>query len=225
MLLVGAMLVWKTNSLRKLQDDRWIRYPWAISLLGIEIISWIYFSSRGFTVLPLHLCDWALFLMAASLLGGKGLVSELAFFWGLAGCLQAILTPDLEEGFFSYPWFSFFFTHSAVVLGALYLLVRGRVEVTPYSPWRVWLFSNFYVLIAGLVNWRLGTNFGYLARKPDQPSLLDYLGPWPYYIFWVELIALGLFFLCYLLAYAVNQSGKKSQGIDPGGLSRGREIS
>jgi uncharacterized membrane protein YwaF len=41
----------------------------------------------------------------------------------------------------------------------------------------------------------LKTNFGYLAHPPPNPSLIDHLGPWPYYIIGLETIALVLFLL------------------------------
>jgi uncharacterized membrane protein YwaF len=48
---------------------------------------------------------------------------------------------------------------------------------------------------AGLVNWALGTNFGFLAHKPVNPSLLDAMGPWPFYILGQALLALLFFVL------------------------------
>jgi len=114
----------------------------------------------------------------------------------LAGSSQAVFTPDLREGFPTFPWATFFLGHCSVIMSAAYLVVRGRVRLTMASAWRVWGVSNGYLVVAGLVNWRLGTNFGYLAHKPFQPSLLDYLGPWPFYILAMELIALMLFCLC-----------------------------
>jgi uncharacterized membrane protein YwaF len=46
-----------------------------------------------------------------------------------------------------------------------------------------------------LVNTWLGTNFGFAARKPVNPSLLDHMGPWPIYLIWIEVLGLVLFFL------------------------------
>jgi hypothetical integral membrane protein (TIGR02206 family) len=37
------------------------------------------------------------------------------------------------------------------------------------------------VVAFGLNNW-LGTNYGFLNGKPDNPSILDLLGPWPFYV-------------------------------------------
>ena len=206
-LTVGAALALVLNArrLRGVGDDRVVCLVLAIGLLGNELTSWVYYLSQGYVGLPLQLCDLALFLMAWALIGRNRYVGELAFFWGLAGSSQAVLTPDLIEGFPSYGWVKFFLGHCGIVLSAVYLAVRGFVPLSAASVWRVWFISNVYVAIAGLVNWRLGTNFGYLSRKPEHPSLLDFLGPWPIYIVWVEVIALALFFLCLGLSRIIDR--------------------
>jgi len=49
--------------------------------------------------MPMQLCDWAMFAVIAALVTRRRGVYELAYFWGLAGTLQAILTPNLRDGF------------------------------------------------------------------------------------------------------------------------------
>ncbi|MBI3087848.1 MAG: TIGR02206 family membrane protein [Candidatus Omnitrophica bacterium] len=205
MLAAGAVLVANAKRLRSAGDDRLVRRILAAVLVGNEVGSWGVAVVQGRWGLPCQLCDLAVFLMAWALLGRRRLVGEIAVLWGLAGSVQAVLTPDLSEGFPSYAWVQFFLGHCAVVLSAVYLVARGRVHLTSASVWRVWLVSNVYVVIAGLLNWQLGTNFGYLARKPAHPSLLDALGRWPWYIVGVEGIALALFFCCVGFARLVDR--------------------
>jgi len=210
MLAAGLMFVFRARRIRNIADDRFLCFILALSLLTNEVVSLTVRSiSQGVLILPLHLCDFALLFLVWSLFTKNTWTGEIAFFWGLAGSFQAVLTPDLREGFPSFPWASFFFGHCGVVLGAVYLLARSYTKVTVVSVWRAWLFTNLYALVIGFVNWRLGTNFGYLARKPEHPSLLDYLGPWPYYIFWAELVALGLFFLCYAFGRKLERSASQ----------------
>ncbi|MEM9236700.1 MAG: YwaF family protein, partial [Verrucomicrobiota bacterium] len=94
--------------------------------------------------------------------------------------------------------FSFFIHHFAVIAAAIYLpVVMGwRIE-SPFwkSPLKAFGWLNLYVVVAVIANALFGTNYGFLAGKPENPSLLDQLGPHPHYIIWLELIALGLFFL------------------------------
>ena len=194
----GALALVGTRASMRRVSDVSVRRVAALVLLGNELISWMWAAAHGVVRVPLQLCDLALVLTAVALLTLRPRVTELAYFWGLAGSLQAILTPDLHDGFPDYWWVKFFITHCGVVLSAVYLAVTGRVASTGRSVWRIWGLTNLYAALAGMVNWAFGTNYGYLARKPMHPSLLDYCGPWPGYILVMEVLALGLLFLAYL---------------------------
>ena len=189
-------LLGNAPAIRRGQDDRSIRWALALVLAVRELIEWYAATVQGQRVLPLHLCDLALFALVGALVGGPSWLGELACFWGLSGSVQAILNPDLARGFPSYRWLTFFLGHMLVIVGAAYLLARGIVRLTWPSMWRAWLSTNVYAAAAGLVNWRTGSNFGYLARKPSHPSALDALGPWPWYLIGMELIGLGMFAVC-----------------------------
>jgi hypothetical integral membrane protein (TIGR02206 family) len=204
-------LVCGGRKIRRLTDDRAIRYPAAL-LLGLTGgAAWIRNYSDALIVFPFHLCDLALVAMVWALVQPtQRLVCELAFFWALAASSQAILTPDLAHGFPSFRWISFFLVHGGVIVGAVYVTARGYLVPRVTSIVRAWLGTNVYAVVAGLLNWRFGTNFGFLARKPVNPSLLDYLGPWPYYILACEAIALILFFLCYVFARWVDARARNS---------------
>ena len=54
------------------------------------------------------------------------------------------------------------------------------------------------MIIVSLLNWLLHTNYGYFNGPPDAPSLLDYMGPWPWYLFTLQAVALLFFFLLLL---------------------------
>jgi hypothetical integral membrane protein (TIGR02206 family) len=75
--------------------------------------------------------------------------------------------------------------------------------VEGYRPtWRsirkVLLGGNLYLLLVGLINWMLGSNYLFIAHKPETASLLDVLGPWPWYILVMEALALVMTLLLYL---------------------------
>ena len=207
-----AALIGNAPAIRRWHDDRSIRWAFALVLAVRELIEWYAATVQGQRVLPLHLCDLALFALVGALVGGPSWLGELACFWGLSGSVQAILTPDLARGFPSYRWLTFFLGHVLVVVGAAYLPARGIVRLTWPAMWRAWLITNVYAASAGLVNWRTGSNFGYLARKPSHPSVLDVLGPWPWYLIGVEAIGLGMFAVCVGLSRWVERRARRQHG-------------
>lgn len=149
-------------------------------------------------IVPLHLCDIAAFLAGFALITRKPLLILLTYYWGLAGTVQGLLTPALDYGFPHPIAWAFFYQHFAIVAAAIYLTAAGGWRAGhPWwkSPLTAFLWLNAYVVLAISANAMLGTNFGFLAGKPTTPSLLDHLGPHPFYIVWLEMIALLLFTL------------------------------
>ena len=143
--------------------------------------------------LPLQLCDVSAFAGAIALWKRRPLACELVYFFGLAGTLQGLITPALQEDFPSPRFIVFFFDHCGVVITALYVILGLGFRPRPWAVLRMmgWILS--YALIVGGINALLGTNYGFLSHKPPTASLLDMLGPWPWYIGCLILLA-TLFF-------------------------------
>jgi hypothetical integral membrane protein (TIGR02206 family) len=149
-------------------------------------------------ILPLHLCDIAAMVSGFALITGSPVLCALTYFWGLAATFQALLTPAVSVGFPEWAFITFFIQHFAIVAAALHLpIVEGWRPKQPLwkSPLEVYGWSLAYLVLALAVNSALGTNFGFASRPPDNPSLIDHLGPWPWYIFSMQAIAVSLFFL------------------------------
>jgi hypothetical integral membrane protein (TIGR02206 family) len=62
------------------------------------------------------------------------------------------------------------------------------------------------------VNRLTGGNYLFLSRKPEGGSLLDLLGPWPWYILSLEAVALLLFTILYL-PFVIGRSRTGKTGI------------
>ncbi len=149
--------------------------------------------------LPLQLCTLTGILCVPLLIWKPYRLYELLYFWGLAGSGHALLTPDLQiYGFPHFLFWQFFSDHGANMTVVIFLTVTEH-----YRPhWRSigWtvLITSSYMLVIGLVNWLTGGNYLYLARKPAFPTLIDYLGPWPWYLLGLEVVGLLSCILCYL---------------------------
>src|SRR5438874_268146 len=77
-------------------------------------------------VLPLQLCDWAMVVIIIALWTHRRGWFEVAYFWGLGGTVQAVLTPNLAFGFPDFRFFSFFLSHCGVIIGIVFLMLRYR---------------------------------------------------------------------------------------------------
>lgn len=151
------------------------------------------------TMLPLHLCSVMVWVSAFMLFTENYRLYEYIYFFGIGAATQALLTPD--AGLYGFPHFRFFQTiisHGSIVAVAVYMTVVEGYRPRWMSLVRVAVAGNVYMAFVGLVNWLLGSNYMFIARKPDTPSLIDVLGPWPWYILILEAIGATVFLILYL---------------------------
>ncbi len=149
-------------------------------------------------ILPLHLCDMASFAAAAALVWRHQRAAELTYFWAMAGTLNGLITPTVQYAFPHPAYFAFFMLHGSVVTAAVYLVAGRLLWPLPGAVRRVFSASLVYLIAIIAVNSLLETNFAFVRHKPETASLLDALGPWPWYVLILIPLGLGLFGLLYL---------------------------
>ncbi|MDJ0928591.1 MAG: TIGR02206 family membrane protein [Gammaproteobacteria bacterium] len=161
--------------------------------------------------LPLHLCGAALILTALLLWRHSYRIYEVAYFWAMGGSIPALLTPDLPVDF-PHPGFITFFTgHGLVLLGIMYATIVYQFRPQLRSVGLAIGATVGYALIMIPVNLTLDTNYLYLCRKPAQASLMDYLGPWPWYVLALFLVTVVICWLCYLpFAFGARPRARRS---------------
>ena len=149
--------------------------------------------------LPLEVCDLEGLILPLTFFFRLPVLQALLYFWGIGLSSQGLFTPQLHEGPASFHYWQFFFRHGGIVGGAIYL-----VNVHRYRPsWRDWrsavLLGITYVLAIVVVDVRFGFNYGYVGNaRPDQPSLIDVLGPWPWRVLVMMAAAIAVFALLML---------------------------
>jgi hypothetical integral membrane protein (TIGR02206 family) len=150
-------------------------------------------------MLPLHLCSVLVWTTALMLFTENYWIYEFIYLMGIGGAIQAVFTPDI--GVFGFPHFRFFQTfisHGGIIVAAVFMTaVQG---LRPYwrSLLRVFVVMNIYMVFVFMVNSLIGSNYLFIMRPPDTPSLIDMLGPWPWYILALEAIGLLTCVLLYL---------------------------
>ncbi len=157
--------------------------------------------------LPIELCDAASFAVMVALWGQRQLAFELAYFWGLAGTVQAIVTPDLGDALaFPHPEFvRFFVLHIGIVAGVFYLGPGLGMRPRRGAEYRVLGMTLAYAGLVGIVNWALDANYMYLCVRPTA-SPLDWFGPWPWYLVGATAMA-AVMFSALALPYRFSRSG------------------
>jgi hypothetical integral membrane protein (TIGR02206 family) len=181
---------------------RWLRLGLGTTLVLDSLTYYGYLAWRGQLTfpnhLPLELCDASLVLTIVALFTLNRAVYDLAYYWALAGATMALLTPNLWEPFPSFGTVQFFVDHGLIVASVLFLAWSGLMRPRPWSVARAMLVLNILAVFIGAFDYVYKTDYMYLRAKPQNASLLDLLGPWPWYIAATEFVALGLFVLLYL---------------------------
>jgi hypothetical integral membrane protein (TIGR02206 family) len=196
--------------------NRLCRVAMAVILIVSEIsLHWWLWSIGAWTIqysLPLHLSSLSIILSAVLLVTKSYSLFEFTYFAGVGSAIQAMLTPDISS--YTFPHFRyvhFFISHGGIVLANVFMIFVEKYEPTLKSLWKAFLYLNLYTVFIFILNDFLKGNYMYISEKPINPSILDYLGPWPFYILPLEVLALttfGLLYLPFLIGLLVKKGRK-----------------
>jgi hypothetical integral membrane protein (TIGR02206 family) len=182
--------------------------------LALNYVSYLIFvRSHGIVswqqMLPLQLCDWGMVVVIVAMWTGNQRWFEVAYFWGIGGTLQAVLTPNLRFGFPDWRFISFFTSHSGIIIGVVFLMLTRRYRPYPMSIVRVFLWSEFYFMVTLIADELTGFNYGFLLHKPEAFSILSFLSDSrPLYLLEMHGVAL-LFFLGLYAPFAITDLVRK----------------
>ena len=173
----------------------------AIVVLGVKIAELLfrhhYYGETVAQLLPLHLCPIVIILSIFMMFFHSEVLFQPVYFWSI-GAFFAILMPDIRDGMSNFASQSFFITHFFILFSTAYAFVHFR-----FRPTRAGFLCSFLLLVTlafimYFVNNKLGTNYLYVNHPPVTKSLMDFMGPWPYYIFSLAGIDIAISFFMYL---------------------------
>jgi hypothetical integral membrane protein (TIGR02206 family) len=195
-----AAIVWRTKSPRA---EKVIVGVLSAVLVLNYIVYLIFIRSRGTTtwqqMLPMQLCDWGIVVVIVAMCTGNQRWFEVAYFWGIGGTLQAVLTPDLHYGFPDWRFVSFFTSHCGIIIGVVFLMLTRRYRPYPMSIVRVFLWSELYFVVTFITDKLTGFNYGFLLHKPEAFSILNFLSDsQPLYLVQMHGLALSFFLALYV---------------------------
>ena len=170
-----------------------------INYLAYLIVARHFGVSAWQKVLPMQLCDWSMFVIVVALWTGSRRWLEVAYFWGIGGTLQAIITPNLAFGFPDLRFISFFVAHCGIIIGIVFLMLIYGFRPRAIGILRTFIWTEVYFVVAFTTDLLTGENYGFLLHKPEAASLLSFLSDWrPLYF--LQMHGVALLFFCALYA-------------------------
>ncbi|WP_296382298.1 TIGR02206 family membrane protein [Winogradskyella sp.] len=180
---------------------------WFVSITVIVFHLYrMFFDNYNFkTDLPLYLCSLLALIIPVFTYCRKYWMFEILIFWIIGGTLQAVITPDITDGFPSFDYFRYWIAHLGILVIIFYFIFVFKMKPNWKSVFKSFLALQVYVVLMMVLNYFLDANYFYLNEKPKSASLLDYFGEWPYYILVVQLIIIPLFLIIYLPFYLLER--------------------
>lgn len=203
LLFLVSIVIFRMRENMKHVTWRMVEVGVAISLIVMETSYHLWMLSNGTWnvshAIPLELCSISLILSVILLLTRKKIIYEILLFTALLGASQAIFTPLLRFDFPHFRFFHFFYTHLMCIWVVFYFTWVIEYRPTIWSVVKLFVFLNVLMPIIILINKLVDGNYMFLSHKPQSASLLNFLGPYPWYILSMEGLLIGLSLLVWLI--------------------------
>ncbi|MUM16708.1 TIGR02206 family membrane protein [Mycobacterium sp. CBMA271] len=182
--LGAVLLVWRGS---RLSDTQARALGRALGTVTAAIYAAILISGcippRLDVSLPLRLTDLATAVAAYALWSQRHWAYALTYYWGLVLSSQALVSPVLTgPDFPGYEFLAFWSIHLLVVWAAIYLTWGRGIRPTWRSYRMAAAVTVSWAVLTMAFNAAVGSNYGFLNKKPSTASLLDLMGPWPWYV-------------------------------------------
>ena len=188
--ILVSILIFLFKDKLKAEEWRYVEFGVAISLIIMETTYHLWMLLNGSWhvshAIPLELCGISLILTVILLLIRNKLIYEILLFTALLGASQALFTPLLNYDFPHFRFFHFFYTHLMIIWVPLYFTWAKGYRPSIWSVLKLFIFLNVLMPVIMFINKLVGGNYMFLRHKPRSASLLDVLGPYPWYILSLE---------------------------------------
>ena len=147
--------------------------------------------------LPLHLCSIMVWVSIWGLMTRQRFIMALMYFFGIAGAIQAIITPDALYAFPHFRFLNTWFSHSLLVTAGFWVVFVEGYRPTLKDVRNCLIAIHVYAVPVYLINLATGSRYMYLGKKPETASLMDIFPEWPWYFLILQslllLIMLGMY--------------------------------
>lgn len=148
--------------------------------------------------LPFFLCRFMSLILPFVFYKRNRFLLGILYFWILAGTINSIITPDLlfPPGHWEYTMYWVY--HGMLIVTMLYGVFVYKLKIKWRDYRNAVIGTILFTIFSVIVNYLLKANYNYLSAKPVSASILDVMGPWPWYILSVYGLMFFLFFLVLL---------------------------
>lgn len=181
----------------------------SVTVISFHLYRMVFDNYNFKTDLPLYLCSLMALLIPIFTYYKKYWMFEILVFWIIGGTLQAVITPDITEGFPSFDYFRYWVVHLGLLILVFYFIFVFNMKPKLKSVFKSFSALQVYLVVMMMLNYLLNANYFYLNAKPKSASVLDYFGDWPYYLLVTQAIIIPLFLIIYLPFY-ISERRKKS---------------
>src|SRR5436309_4994830 len=139
-----------------------------INYVAYLIVARNFGVTTWYRMLPLQLCDWAMGVIIIALWTGNRRWLEVAYFWGIGGTLQAIITPNLQFGFPDLRFISFFVAHSGIIIGIVFLMLIYGFRPRAIGILRTFAWTEVYFVVAFSTDLLMRENYCFLRINHED---------------------------------------------------------
>ena len=174
-------------------------------IVAVEFIAiQLYYLQQGLWTpqdsLPFHLCRMMWFISMIVLITRNQIAFELLLFVGMIGGLHSLLTPEFTHGTDLVVTADSFLVHGGLIAIPLYCVFVLGMRPRKMSWINACLYLQIFVVSVGIINYMIGSNYMYLAIKPNVENPFV-IGDWPYYIIGLELATILHAIIVYIPFY------------------------
>lgn len=203
-LLVGGLVLYLLRGrIRRWRHEAHARRLFGLSLIAAQAAYGLNNAANGMASLqrdlPLSLCGASMVLTGVLLMGRSERLFRILYFWGVAGVVQALITPNLGPyGPSHFRFYQFAYGHIGVILGLLYMVFVHRMRPRYRDIYRSLGVLLGFTGVVLVVNVAIGANYLYLLRPPAGRSALDMFPAFPLNVPVLLVLSWALFHLCWL---------------------------
>ncbi len=168
----------RISKIPKLKTKKILKISAIILLLNMIIftVGFLCYGCFDYTRhLPLHLCFIANYMFIFGILFEKENILKYTIFLCFIGPIPAILWPDMVSTIDNMEWWQYVISHHFFICISFfsYFALEYKVEFKNYI--KVFLFTNFLMLIMYPFNLTFNTNYIFSTKIPDNVMVLY---PW-----------------------------------------------